>query len=84
MKNCIVALVGLFVFVAAAQAQQGSDSIVDYLKAKEIDSSMENRKVLFSKRYSKQDYKGTEEQNLQLLLDLLKEDKAARQMRWGV
>lgn len=48
-------------------------SIVDYLKAKGVDSSFENR-VKLAKRYGIQDYTGTVEQNTKLLMKLQEDE----------
>ncbi|MBL8871501.1 MAG: DUF3597 family protein [Planctomycetaceae bacterium] len=45
-------------------------SIVDYLKAVDMDSSFENRTQLFGERFSGEEYKGTAEQNIKLLKEL--------------
>lgn len=48
-------------------------SIVDYMKSVDLDSSFNNRKMLFSKKWPAEDFKGTAEQNTKLLKLLLGE-----------
>ncbi|MBL8754135.1 MAG: hypothetical protein JNK15_12615 [Planctomycetes bacterium] len=56
---------------AAAQtprvALRTTESIVDYLKSKKLDSSLDARKKLYAERFGTKDYAGTHAQNVRLL-----------------
>lgn len=46
-------------------------SVVDYMKSVKLDSSFDNRKLLFLTNWPTEEYKGTAEQNTKLLKHLL-------------